>query len=147
MKELIEIIANDKMISIMALCAGLFMGTICFIIYNVFTKFSKNGTPATGEVISFIKEKKEAEKNSFMYFPMVRFTNAEGEVIVQKNSTGYGNEPFKTLPYTKKIHFIRTESNYEVNIQNKPMEYLLIGCIVISIVISLGPLCIYLLNN
>ncbi len=96
-------------------------------------KIKNNGVKVVAKVIDYYKDTSD---DSTIYFPIITFTDQEGNLVTQKLNSG---SSFKVRRKTLEIYYLKTNGKYEV-IRNdfmfrilSPWLFIIAGCIVISI--------------
>ncbi|QBN18218.1 hypothetical protein [Flavobacterium nackdongense] len=136
MENTIEYIANNQHF-VLQLLFGFIILIIGILFNNKINKIKENGICTDGEVIDFMKESNYTEDsiNKYYYYPVIRFKDKKGNILVRKSEIGTSIKSTKTLPYITKIYYKQNESEIEVIVENKIMENLSAIVIIIGLAI------------
>jgi hypothetical protein len=138
MEKTIEFIVYNHNF-IFQLIFGFIILFIGILFNNKINKIKENGICTNGEVINFVKERNynDDSLNRFLYYPVIRFKDSKGNIIERKSEIGTSIKSTKKLPYSTIIYYKQNESNFEIIIENKIVDYLSVFVIITGLAIVL----------
>lgn len=134
------------MTSILFLIIGIGFSLVGYHLLFWNRRLEKNGIKTRAEIIDYSKENVEfSEGKKTIYFPILKFTDRNGKVVIQKHDSG---EHIKLKSGFVEIYYLKKQNEYEVLINNDGWKtYFPIGTIVFGMVFLIIGVFLFIKNH